>query len=207
MLPSYLERGNSSLVYMCQDFVSISKHQESGFYLDQLDTLARQLEQLEASKTPTILIGVAYALLDLANAYPMQLSHTRVVETGGMKGRKKEITRDELHGMLRKGFGVPQIQSEYGMTELLSQAYSMMDGKFETPPWMKVQIRDVRDPLSQARTGKSGGINIIDLANLYSCSFIAAEDIGKINADGTFEVLGRTDTSEMRGCSLMVADL
>lgn len=204
LLPSYLEREGSSLVYMVEDMIKQSKHSKSGFYLDDLDALKQTLLELEASGQKTVLIGVSYALLDLVEFYQFDLRHTIIMETGGMKGRRKELIKPELHAILKKGFGVDKIHSEYGMTELLSQAYSKGDGLFSTPPWMKVLIRDPEDALTVLPKGKSGGINIIDLANIDSCAFIATQDLGKIHANGTFEVLGRFDQSDIRGCNLMV---
>ena len=204
LLPSYLEREGSSLVYMANDMIVQSKHSESGFYLHDLDALKNTLISLEAKGQKTLLIGVSYALLDLIEAYSFELKHTIVMETGGMKGQRKELVKSELHALLKQGFGVDTIHSEYGMTELLSQAYSIGDGIFETPPWMKVMTRDPEDALSIQPIGKSGGINIIDLANINSCAFIATQDLGKLNPDGTFEILGRFDQSDIRGCNLMV---
>ena len=204
LLPSYLEREGSSLVYMANDMIVQSKHPESGFYLHDLDALKNTLISLDAKGQKTLLIGVSYALLDLIEAYSFELKHTIVMETGGMKGQRKELVKSELHALLKQGFGVDTIHSEYGMTELLSQAYSKGDGIFETPPWMKVMTRDPEDALSIQPIGKSGGINIIDLANINSCAFIATQDLGKLNPDGTFEILGRFDQSDIRGCNLMV---
>ena len=204
LLPSYLEREGSSLVYMANDMILQSKQPESGFYLHDLEALKNTLTSLEAKGQKTLLIGVSYALLDLIEAYSFELKHTIVMETGGMKGQRKELVKSELHALLKQGFGVDTIHSEYGMTELLSQAYSKGGGVFETPPWMKVLTRDPEDALSIQPNGKSGGINIIDLANINSCAFIATQDLGKIKSDGTFEILGRFDQSDIRGCNLMV---
>ncbi|WP_072986573.1 LuxE/PaaK family acyltransferase [Pseudozobellia thermophila] len=204
LLPSYLERQGSSLIYMVDHLIKKSGHRASGFYLDDLSALRSQLGKLEEAGQKTLLIGVSFALLDLVETGPMKLKHTMVMETGGMKGRRKELIREELHEILKKGFGVDHIHSEYGMTELLSQAYSKGNGIFKTPPWMKILIRDTEDPLSYQKTGKTGGINVIDLANKNSCSFIATQDLGKAHADGTFEILGRFDHSDVRGCNLMV---
>ncbi len=204
LLPSYLERDGSSLIYMVNNLITSSKHPKSGFYLNNLDALKDTLLQLEAAKTKTLLIGVSFALLDLAERHSFQLKNTIIMETGGMKGRRKELIRDALHHQLKKGFGVPMIHSEYGMTELLSQAYSKGNGIFTSPPWMKVFIRDAEDPLSFQDHGKIGGVTIIDLTNYYSCSFIATQDLGKSHADGSFELLGRFDHSDIRGCNLMV---
>lgn len=204
LLPSYLERKDASLVYMAEKMIDASKHPESGFYLDDLSRLQKTLVQLVKNKTPILLLGVSFALLDLAKYYPVELNENSIVmETGGMKGRKKELIRSELHQILQKGFGVPQIHSEYGMTELLSQAYAKSQGRFHCPPWMKVLIREANDPFNILPPGHSGGINIIDLANLNSCSFIETMDLGKLHADNSFEVLGRFDYSDIRGCSLM----
>ena len=203
LLPSYLERTGSSLVYMVDDLIQRSEHPSSGFYLHNLKALHQKIVELEASQTPTLLIGVSFALLDLAEQFPTPLKHTIIMETGGMKGKRKEMIREELHQELRKAFQVKHIHSEYGMTELLSQCYSKGNGIFESPPWMKVLIRDPEDPLSLQTEGKSGGVNIIDLANLHSCSFIATQDLGKVHADGSFEIIGRFDHSDIRGCNLM----
>lgn len=204
LLPAYLERKGSSLVYMVNEMVARSHHPDSGFYLYDLEALHQKLLELEKRGTKTLLIGVSFALLDLSEQFPIKLQHTIIMETGGMKGRRKELIREELHGILKNAFGVPSIHSEYGMTELLSQAYSKGNGIFETPPWMKIVTRDTEDPLSLQSVGKTGGINIIDLVNLYSCSFIATQDLGKTFPDGSFEVLGRFDSSDIRGCNLMV---
>ncbi len=208
LLPSYLERGNSSLVYMTDRLIKLSGHPDSGFYLNEFDELINTLHGLEQSGQKTILIGVTFALLDLAekidnSGTPFQLNHTIVMETGGMKGRKEEMIREEVHRILKKSFNLPSIHSEYGMTELLSQAYSKGDGIFYCPPWMKVMVRDEEDPSNVTQKG-SGLINVIDLANIYSCSFIATDDIGRVYEDGSFEVLGRKDNSDLRGCSLLV---
>jgi phenylacetate-coenzyme A ligase PaaK-like adenylate-forming protein len=202
LLPSYLERQGSSLIMMVEELVQLSAHPQSGFYLYEFDKLAAVLQDLEAKKQKTLLIGVTFALLDFAEQFPMSLQYTTVMETGGMKGRRREMVRQEVHGMLQSRLGVSAIHSEYGMTELLSQAYSHGDGIFKTVPWMKVLVRDEDDPLLITGTGR-GLINVIDLANVYSCSFIATDDVGKIYEDGSFEVLGRRDNSDIRGCSLM----
>ena len=204
LLPSYLEREGSSLVYMANDMIAQSKQPQSGFYLHDLEALKDTLLKLEAKGQKTLLIGVSYALLDLIEAHSFELKHTIVMETGGMKGQRKELVKSELHALLKKGFGVDTIHSEYGMTELLSQAYSKGKGLFETPPWMKILTRDPEDALTIQPIGKSGGVNIIDLANINSCAFIATQDLGKIKPDGRFEVLGRFDQSDIRGCNLMV---
>lgn len=205
LLPSYLERSGSSLIDMVEYWIEQSGR--GGFYLYNHDELHSDLIKNEEEGRKAILIGVSFALIDFVGNYKMILKNTIVMETGGMKGRKKEITRDELHSILKNGFGVDQIHSEYGMTELLSQAYSTGNAGFVTPPWMKVLIRDTEDPLSYSSVGRTGGINVIDLANLNSCSFIATDDLGKSNLDGSFEVLGRFDHSDVRGCNLMVSDL
>lgn len=205
LLPSYFERKNSSLVYMVENLVKAGGHADSGFYLNEFDKLHTLLQQLEAAKQQTLLIGVTFALLDFAEKYPARLQHTIVMETGGMKGRKKEMIRDEVHDILKEAFHIPSIHAEYSMTELLSQAYSDGNGLFQCPPWMKVLIRDDKDPLAvQSKSDVSGAINIIDLANVHSCSFIATDDIGTISPDGKFKVLGRMDNSDVRGCSLLV---
>ncbi|HEY0355126.1 MAG TPA: acyl transferase [Flavisolibacter sp.] len=205
LLPSYLEREGSSLVYMVDQLVKESGHADSGFYLHDTDRLDQTLEKLENEGQKTLLIGVTYALLDFGRSHPRSLKHCNIMETGGMKGRKKEMTRQELYGELRSCFGTTRIYSEYGMTELLSQAYAV-DGKFLAPSWMKVFARDETDPLTILDARKqtvTGGLNIIDLANIYSCSFIATEDIARIHPDESFEVLGRMDHSDIRGCSLL----
>tara|TARA_R110002072_G_scaffold85225_3_gene193100 strand:- start:64425 stop:65399 length:975 start_codon:yes stop_codon:yes gene_type:complete len=203
LLPSYLEREGSSLIYMVDWLIKKSNNPHSGFYLHDTDALIEKLRFLESQKIKTVLVGVSYALLDLIEKQPFQLENTIVMETGGMKGKRKELVKEELHEILKKGFGVSEIHSEYGMTELLSQAYSHSKGIFTTPPWMKVLIRDPEDALTLV-TAKTGGINVIDLANLYSCSFIATQDLGKKYSDNSFEILGRFDTSDIRGCNLMV---
>lgn len=203
LLPSYLERNNSSLVMMVDEMIKISFNPKSGFYLYDFDTLYKTLQELENTHQKTLLIGVSFALLDFAEIYKMNLQHTVVMETGGMKGRRKELTRYELHSFLKERLGVNEIHSEYGMTELLSQAYSKGNGKFVCPPWMKVVVRNEEDPLQINISGK-GVLNIIDLANIYSCSFIATDDVGMVNEDGSFEVWGRLDNSDIRGCSLLV---
>lgn len=203
LLPSYLEREGSSLIYMVNDLVQASNHPESGFYLNDLTSLAKSLKKLEAEKQPTLLIGVSFALLDLIEQFQFKLQHTLVMETGGMKGRRKELIRSELHKLLEQGFGIANIHSEYGMTELLSQAYSQGQGIFSCPPWMKVLTRDTEDALTIQKPGKTGGLNIIDLANINSCAFIATQDLGKVYHNEKFEVLGRFDHSDIRGCNLM----
>ncbi|WP_298221989.1 acyl transferase [Flavobacterium sp.] len=204
LLPSYLEREGSSLIYMVQDLINLSNNPDSGFYLHNYEELTSKLIALDESGQNVILIGVTYALLDLIAKQTFQLKNTIIMETGGMKGKRKEMIREDLHEELRIGFGVNAIHSEYGMTELLSQAYSLGDGIFECPPWMQILIRDTEDALSYVGDGKTGGINVIDLANINSCSFIATQDLGKKNPNTTFEVLGRFDNSDIRGCNLMV---
>lgn len=204
LLPSYLDRNGSSLIYMVNDFIQKSKNKKSGFYLNNLDELANNLIELDKKEEKILLIGVSFALLNLVEKHKFQLKNTIVMETGGMKGRRKELIREELHQILCEGFGLENIHSEYGMTELLSQAYSKGQGIFECPPWMKIITRDTEDALTILEEGKSGGINIIDLANINSCSFIATQDLGKAYPNGTFEVLGRFDDSDIRGCNLMV---
>lgn len=205
LLPSYLEREGSSLIYMVDDLIKQSENPDSGFFLYNHDELYQQLQKQQEAKRPTLLIGVTFGLLDFIESYQINFPELIVMETGGMKGRRKEMIREELHNTLCKGFGVSHIHSEYGMTELLSQAYSKGDGIFECPPWMKIIIRDTNDPISTLAKGKTGGINVIDLANINSCSFIATQDLGKINTDGAFEVLGRFDQSDIRGCNLLIA--
>ncbi|HEY6900000.1 MAG TPA: acyl transferase [Puia sp.] len=204
LLPAYLERSNSSLVLMVDELVRASGHPDSGFYLYEHEALHDLLLRLEEKGQKTLLIGVTFALLDFAEKYSMQLKHTVIMETGGMKGRRKEITRAELHAFLTARLGVPAIHAEYGATELLSQAYSAGQGLFACPPWMRVLVRKEDDPLDVVTSGE-GIINVIDLANIYSCSFIATDDVGTIHADGRFEVAGRVDNSDIRGCSLLVA--
>ncbi len=204
LLPSYLERGNSSLVYMVRRWMEEFGHPMSGFYLDNFSQLKAQLNQVIQNEVPLLLIGVTYALLDFFDQYPMKLPPKSVlIETGGMKGRKKEIIRLEVHELLMKSTGLPTICSEYGMTELLSQAYSIGKGRFHTPYWMRVEIRDLNDVNLPVPEGKSGRICVVDLANKWSCAFIATGDIGRSYADGSFEVLGRADTAGSRGCSLL----
>ncbi|RKS26679.1 acyl-protein synthetase LuxE [Flavobacterium endophyticum] len=204
LLPSYLDREGSSLIYMVDDLIKLSNHPESGFYLNNYDELIQKLLELDAAGENIILIGVTYALLDLIEKQNFQLKNTIIMETGGMKGKRKEMIREELHELLCKGFGVEAIHSEYGMTELLSQAYSLGNGVFECPNWMQILIRDTEDALSYVGNGKTGGINVIDLANINSCSFIATQDLGKKQPNNSFEVLGRFDNSDIRGCNLMV---
>jgi hypothetical protein len=203
LLPSYLERKHSSLVYMVDKLIKASGHSQSGFYLDDFRKLNEVLQDLEKQKQPVWFIGVSFALTDFAIAFPQQLNSTIVLETGGMKGRKEELTRNELHQLLKENLGVSNIHSEYGMTELLSQAYAIKEGVFKCPPWMKVMVAEEEDPTSIKETGR-GVLHIIDLANIYSCCFIATEDIGEVFEDGSFTVLGRLDASARRGCSLLV---
>ncbi|MCK4662064.1 MAG: acyltransferase [Bacteroidales bacterium] len=204
LLSSYLEREDSSLIYMVNNLIEQTGYKESGFFLNDIEELYNKLIILEKRNKKTILLGVSYALLNFAEKYKIDLFNTIVIETGGMKGKRKEITREELHKILTKSFGVSTIHSEYGMTELLSQAYSKENGIFHTPPWMKVLIRDIYDPFTFLDCGKSGGINIIDMANINSCSFIETKDIGRLHKNETFEVLGRIDNSDIRGCNLLV---
>ena len=210
LLPSYLEREGSSLIYMVADLIKKSKHPQSGFYLNNYNDLLVTLKELDIKKQKTILLGVSYALLDLADQLVSQkteksnFKNTIVMETGGMKGKRQEMIKEELHNKLCKSFGVEVIHSEYGMTELLSQAYSKGKGLFECPPWMKILIRDVNDPFTLLPAERSGGINIIDLANINSCSFIATHDLGKLHFNNSFEVLGRFDNSDIRGCNLLL---
>ncbi len=204
LLPSYLEREGSSLIYMVDQLIKDSKQPESGFYLHNLSELKDTLIRLDSQHKKVLLIGVSYALLDLVETYTFQLKNTIVMETGGMKGKRKELIKEELHSILKNGFGVEHIHSEYGMTELLSQAYSKGNGVFECPKWMKILTRDTEDALTILSHGKNGGINVIDLANLYSCSFIATQDLGKVHANAQFEIIGRFDNSDIRGCNLMV---
>ncbi len=209
LLPAYLERKNSSLVLMTDELIKASHNLLSGFYLYDHEKLHSTILHNELLKLPTLLIGVTYALLDFAEAYPMQLRHTIVMETGGMKGRREELTRTEVHALLQKQLGISLVHSEYGMTELLSQAYSKGDGIFHCPGWMKIVLRDEDDPFhiitatDVQNRSQSGLINVIDLANLHSCGFIATDDVGRLHANESFEVLGRADSSDIRGCSLM----
>ena len=204
LLPSYLEREGSSLIYMVDELIKKTNNPNSGFYLHNHQELFDKLLEQETKKKKTLLIGVSFALLDFTETFSCNLKHTIVMETGGMKGRRKEMIREELHKTLQKGFGLRNIHSEYGMTELLSQAYYTDTSSFHTPPWMKIMIRDTEDPLSLLPNGKTGGINVIDLANKYSCAFIATQDLGKLNKDGSFQVLGRFDNSDIRGCNLLI---
>nr|WP_036679560.1 acyltransferase [Daejeonella oryzae] len=204
LLPSYQEREGSSLIFMVDDLIQQSGHPKSGYFLYDHQKLAETLFEFKSTRTRTLLIGVTYALLDFAESHYLEFPELIVMETGGMKGKRKEMIREELHEILCNGFGVPSIHSEYGMTELLSQAYSKGGGIFHCPPWMQVLVRDTNDPLELLKYEQTGGINIIDLANLNSCSFIATQDLGKLLPDGTFEILGRFDNSDIRGCNLLV---
>ncbi|MGJ1447306.1 acyl transferase [Sphingobacterium spiritivorum] len=204
LLPSYLERSGSSLIYMVDDLIKSSEQPESGYFLYNHADLFTALQKLKQKNTKTILFGVTYALLDFVETYEIDFPELIIMETGGMKGKRKEMIREEVHDLLREGFNVPAIHSEYGMTELLSQGYSYGKGIFQHPNWMKILIRDTNDPLTLTDNSRTGAINVIDLANIYSCSFIATQDLGKIYPDGSFEVLGRFDQSDIRGCNLLV---
>lgn len=204
LLPSYLERDGSSLIYMIDALIKDSGHLDSGYFLHNHDELNEKLQRLQNAGQKTILIGVTYALLDFTDKYQLDFPGLIVMETGGMKGKRKEMVREEVHDILTSGFGVKAIHSEYGMTELLSQGYSKGEGIFDCPPWMMIVLRDTNDPLSAVEGQKTGGINVIDLANINSCSFIATQDLGRVYPDGTFEVLGRFDNSDIRGCNLLI---
>jgi hypothetical protein len=204
LLPSYLEREGSSLIYMAQDLITQSANPDSGFFLYNHQELYNILQKQKVARKPTLLIGVTFALLDFVEQHQIDFPELIVMETGGMKGRRKEMIREELHNTLCAGFGVQSIHSEYGMTELLSQAYSKGEGIFKAPPWMKIITRDTNDPFTLVGAGKTGGVNVIDLANINSCSFIATQDLGRVYEDGSFEVLGRFDNSDIRGCNLLV---
>ncbi|MCB4798511.1 LuxE/PaaK family acyltransferase [Neotamlana laminarinivorans] len=204
LLPSYLEREGSSLIYMVDHMIKTSKHKESGFYLNNLSELKNTLIKLNSENKKVLLIGVSFALLDLVETHKFNLKNTIIMETGGMKGRRKELIRTELHNILKKGFGVNHIHSEYGMTELLSQAYSKGNGVFSCPPWMQIITRDPEDALTIQTAGKTGGINVIDLANINSCAFIATQDLGRVKQNGEIDIIGRFDNSDIRGCNLMV---
>lgn len=204
LLPSYLEREGSSLIYMADDLIKQSNNPDSGFFLYNHKEMYSRLKKLQQAQKPTLLIGVTFALLDFVESYRVDFPELIVMETGGMKGRRKEMIREELHKRLCEGFGVAAIHSEYGMTELLSQAYSKGDGIFYGPPWMKIITRDTNDPMSAVECDKTGGINVIDLANFNSCSFVATQDLGKVHVDGSFQVLGRFDNSDIRGCNLLL---
>ena len=204
LLPSYLEREGSSLIYMVDDLIQSSDQDESNYFLYNHDELYATLQELQTKGTKTILIGVTYALLDFVDKYKVDFPDLIVMETGGMKGKRKEMIREELHQILCNGFGVSTIHSEYGMTELLSQGYSKGNGLFQTPKWMKILIRDTNDPLTIMQHSNTGAINVIDLANIHSCAFIATQDLGKIYTDQSFEILGRFDNADIRGCNLLV---
>lgn len=205
LLPGYLERKGSSLVYMCDRLIKESKHPLSGFFLHNKKALIENIIQLKEAKQKALLIGVSYALMDLADLNIELNEHFIVMETGGMKGTRKELLKEELHAYLKTGLKIKNIHSEYGMSELLSQAYSLGEGKFQAPPWMKFLIREVTDPLTLKTDLKTGGINVIDLANINSCSFIATQDLGRVNEKGELELMGRYDNSDVRGCNLMVS--
>lgn len=204
LLPSYLEREGSSLIYMANDLIQQSNNPDSGFFLYNHEELAHQLKKQQEANKPTLLIGVTFALLDFVEKHSVSFPELIVMETGGMKGRRKEMIREELHYTLCKGFGVDAIHSEYGMTELISQGYSKGNGIFNCPPWMRIITRDTNDPMSLLNNDRAGGVNVIDLANINSCSFIATQDLGKVYADGSFEILGRFDNADIRGCNLLV---
>jgi len=204
LLPNYQEQGDSSLIYMIDSLIEQSGHSKSGFYLNEKNALLDTLSELKKSNTKTLLIGVTYALLDFIEKQKIDFSNLTVMETGGMKGRRKEIVREELHELLSDGFGVSKIHSEYGMTELLSQAYSCGNGVFNTPAWMKILTREINDPLSLCKENKTGGVNVIDLANINSCCFISTQDLGRVIGNNQFEIIGRFDNSDTRGCNLMI---
>ena len=204
LLPSYLEREGSSLIYMMDKLIQLSCHPKSGFYLNELEDLSVALHELKKANQKTLLCGVTFALLDFAELFSMEFPDLIVMETGGMKGRREELVREDVHSKLKAGFSVAEIHSEYGMTELLSQGYSSGNGIFRCPPWMQLVIREPNDPFHLIAAGKTGGVNIIDLANLDSCAFIETQDLGKVFSDGSFEILGRFDSSDLRGCNLMV---
>jgi phenylacetate-coenzyme A ligase PaaK-like adenylate-forming protein len=204
LLPSYQEREGSSLIYMVDDLIKKSGHPKSGFYLNNLAELSETIKELESKGQKVILFGVTYALLDLAAQYPQHLKHTIIMETGGMKGKRKELLKEEIHQLLEEAFLTKNIHSEYGMTELLSQSYSKGKNIFKSPPWMKILVRDVNDPLSIMGDNKKGGINVIDLANIHSCPFVATQDLGCTFEDGPFSVLGRFSNADVRGCNLLM---
>lgn len=204
LLPSYLEREGSSLISMVDYFIKETKSAYSGFYLTDYEALLKRTNELKKNNRKVILLGVSFALLELAEKFEVDLSHCLIMETGGMKGRRKEITREELHGFLTEKFKVKSICSEYGMTELMSQAYSTGNGLYRSPPWMRIMVRDINDPFQLQLPGRTGGINVIDLANVHSCAFIETQDLGKVAQNGSFEVLGRFDNSDIRGCNLLV---
>lgn len=205
LLPSYLEKNNSSLIYMVQELMSISGNPQNGFFLFEHDVLMNRIKNLEAQQQNYILFGVSFALLDFAEKFQLEMKYGRIIETGGMKGRKKEITKDEVLKQLNSGFHTDKIHSEYGMSELLSQAYSMQGGLYESPAWMKVQTTEINDPGKLSKAGKTGVVQVIDLANIHTCCFIKTSDLGIVHEDGKFEILGRLDHSDMRGCSLLIA--
>jgi len=205
LLPTYREREGSSLIYMVDDLITESKHEKSGFYLNELENLANTLKKLEKKGQETILFGVSSALLNLAEKFPQELKNTIIIETGGTKNKSKDLLKEELHKKLKEAFSLPKIHSEYGMTELLSQSYSKGDGIFKSPAWKKVLVRDIKDPLSIIGNNKAGAINIIDLANLYSCPFIATEDMGETFENGLFKITGRLRNSDIRGCNLLIS--
>jgi hypothetical protein len=204
LLPSYLERDGSSLIAMADYFIRQSNSPHSGFYLHDVDALVSKINELKEGTRKIFLLGVSFALLDMAENHELEMSNNIVMETGGMKGRRAELTREELHAFLRQRFHTDRIHSEYGMTELLSQGYSLGRGIFKTPPWMKILIRDVNDPFARKENGQTGGMNVIDLANIHSCAFIETQDLGKVHENGSFEVLGRIDNTDARGCNLLV---
>ncbi len=203
LLPSYAERGDASLVRMVKGLMEESGHPENGFFLYELEALCERLKALDEQGISSILIGVSFALLELAERFPMSLDHCIVMETGGMKGRRREMVREELHGHIKEAFDLDRVHSEFGMTELLSQAYAKRDGLFYPPPWMKVMAREIEDPFSFLPFGRTGALNVIDLANRDSCAFLALDDLGRVHGDGSFEVIGRLDGSDVRGCNLM----
>ena len=205
LLPSYLEREGSSLILMADHFIRLSTYRESGFFLNNTNDLVIRLNDCMAKNIPVLLLGVSFALLDFAELFPMSLRNTVIMETGGMKGRRKELLREAMHEILKNAFNQSSIHSEYGMTELMSQAYSKGNGRFKCSDTMKILIRDSSDPLTILQSGKNGAINIIDLANIDSCAFIATDDIGKLHENGDFEILGRFDSSDIRGCNLLVS--
>lgn len=204
LLPSYSERNDSSLIYMVNTFMNLSKNKDNGFYLTDFKKLFYKLQDLEKKGKKTVLFGVSFALIDFLEQFSLDLKYTTIIETGGMKGRKKEITREELHDIIKKSTNSETVHSEYGMTELLSQAYSVNGKTYKTVDRMKILVRDTNDPFSYLGKGKTGGINVIDLVNLYSCSFIETQDLGKLISDDEFQVSGRFDQSDIRGCNLMV---
>lgn len=206
LLPNYLQRGGSSLVYMCDHLIRSSAHPFSGFFLDNIEALLDKIRLLNASGQKTLLIGVSYALMDLCERQVPLGKNFIVMETGGMKGTRKELLKPELHAFLKTGFKTDAIHSEYGMTELLSQAYSLGDGLFNAPPWMKFLVREVDDPLKLRDDQKTGGINVIDLANVNSCSFLATKDLGRLTKGGSLELMGRYNSSDVRGCNLMLGN-